>query len=470
MLFEKLPETIFQPLCGPNRLIYQNVLIALGKNIFFDEESAPEKDKIRREIEETLARQDALKWSEEENEKNENDDDDISAPTRSEYANRIYHRLVQAGWLEEETEGYNTYLIMTQPVSYLLRSLNNICQLQKEHYGGTVLSILNNIEAALQNPEERGISLQEAFRTAKSFNNHISDMTHGLRDLQKQIVATKKPKDILARFFEEFVAQILVADYKTLKTQNNPFRFRHKILNILQTLKFNPEKTKALILSYQKQLNIDQSQAQRIVDEHISSIFNIFESIDQKLEKIDDFRFRLEKRVADTVRYMEKTSPGIETRITKILEQITGELKTIPVLKTLARPKPISSKSLKSPPKRRKPPERRIIQTKQVDPAILALREQIKEYESKRRITPQYVKDYIERQLGNRHTLQAQEFHIESVQDYFAFTQIPRMPYLGRMWQKLASQYIIEMEEEKLEIINVQGMLECRHFTIQRKT
>ncbi|MEN8220181.1 MAG: Wadjet anti-phage system protein JetA family protein [Pseudomonadota bacterium] len=468
MLFEKLPETIFQPLCGPNRLIYQNVLIALGKNIFFDEESAdifPEKEKIRREIEETLARQDALKWSQEEN------DDDILPSTRSEYANRIYHRLVQAGWLEEETEGYNTHLIMTQPVSYLLRSLNNISQLQKEHYGGTVLSILNNIEAALQNPKERGISLQEAFRTARSFSNHLTDMSHGLRDLQKQIVATKEPKVILARFFEEFVAHILVADYKTLKTQNNPFRFRHKILDILQALKFNPEKTRALISSYQKQLNIDESQARRIVDEHISSIFNIFESVDQKLEKIDDFRFRLEKRVADTVRYMEITSPGVESRITKILEQIkqfTGELNTIPVLKTLARPKPISSKSLKSPLKRRKPPERRVIQTKPVNPAILALREQIKAYESKRRITPQYVKDYIERQLGKRHALQAQEFHIESVQDYFAFTQIPRLPYLGRLWQKLASQYIIEMDE--WEIVNVQGLLECRDFTIQRKT
>ena len=56
--------------------------------------------------------------------------------------------------------------------------------------------------------------------------------------------------------------------------------------------------------------------------EVITRIIRIFESVDQRLAAIDDFRYQLEKRVADTVRYMDKTTPGMAARLSRLIAEL----------------------------------------------------------------------------------------------------------------------------------------------------
>ena len=212
MLFNKLPEDIFLPLSGQNRQVYQSVLLELA-DLFFDEDLIDPfipRDLVRSSIENAVVRLGVRRWEAEPGE------DAGAEPPRSsaEYTNRIYRRLVQTGWLEEEQKVYRTYVLLSPSVSYLLRSLVSIARLEKRSYGGAVLNVLSSLESAISDPLGRGITLSEAAQTAADFSAHLTDMMLGLRELKMNLSASNNPQEIVRGFFDRFVEQILVSDYK----------------------------------------------------------------------------------------------------------------------------------------------------------------------------------------------------------------------------------------------------------------
>ena len=65
MLFNKLPDELFQPLSGQNRQIYQTVLIELA-DLFFDEDLIDPfipKDLVRSTIEEAVIKHGIRSWA-----------------------------------------------------------------------------------------------------------------------------------------------------------------------------------------------------------------------------------------------------------------------------------------------------------------------------------------------------------------------------------------------------------------------
>ncbi|MGE5155490.1 MAG: Wadjet anti-phage system protein JetA family protein, partial [Bdellovibrio bacteriovorus] len=103
-LFDRLPDRLFSPLASANRRIYGALLLDLYP-LFFDQIHAdvfPSRDTVRQEIEERLAVM-AAAWQEE--------PDAASIPVspaepEATPAAQAYRRLLAAGWIEEEMEGY----------------------------------------------------------------------------------------------------------------------------------------------------------------------------------------------------------------------------------------------------------------------------------------------------------------------------------------------------------------------------
>lgn len=474
MLFARLPDTIFKPLAGPNRAVYQEVLLKLH-SVFFDDESPdlfPSREMVQREVEETLGRMARLEWAKEEDDDPEEQEDTVTgvAPL----AARVLRRLMRTGWLDEEREGYDRpRLVMPPAVNFLLRTLMEISRQEKKNYGGTVLSILNNLEAALDKPVERAIGIQEAVRVARDFNEHLTAMIYGLRELQAQISSTREPRAILASFFDDFVAEILVADYKTLKTKNNPFRFRRQILSLLHDLRQDRDRLSQLVSGYVEQFGIGEEAAKKRLDDHLQLIERVFETVEARLAKIDQFRYRLEQRVADTVRYMDRTIPGAKARFVALLMRV-GEaadrrpeaLEEIPFPDTFARPLPISPQSIKVAGRQRRPPEPQILHLLEVDQLYIDRARELREYETRRRITPRLIHDYIERNLAGRDSLAAADFEIRSVEDYIAFSFLRRLTSLGPRGRQLIGSYAITFDGSTIK----NRWTECRGFTVSRKT
>ncbi|EPJ53599.1 MAG: hypothetical protein OFPI_10400 [Osedax symbiont Rs2] len=440
------------------------MLIELA-DLFFDEdliEPFIAKDLVRSTIEDTVVRIGLRIWEREE----EDTEEDYQPPrSTAEYASRIYRRLVATGWLEEEQQIYKSYVLMAPSNSYLLRSLVSIAKMDKRSYGGAGLNVLSSLEAAINDPEGRGITLQEASQSASEFSAHLTDMLLGLRELKISLTQSQSPQDIVRQFFDTFVEQILVSDYKTLKTKNNPFRFRRQILTMLRDLQFDSIKLEKLIHHYQLQFENEYLDAEAMVHGHINRIIRIFESVDKRLDSIDDFRYKLEKRVADTIRYMDKTTPGMASRLSRLITAVAKDsslLRKHPI-RHLENSGFLSPSSIRSPMRRRIQVAPRVIHQQIIDPKVIELRELFKAYKARREVRVDRIEDYLARHFANNDTLQADQFEIGSIEDYICFSYIRHLASLGKKGKATNEQYNIEFKENYIE---VDDMVTCRDFTI----
>lgn len=327
MLFRHLPDEIFQALSGSNRALIEAVLNDLA-DVFYDHAEDPIKDKstIIESIEDTLHKLDTLAWHDDQKEPFD------SPKTIHDYALRIYHRLVNTGWLVEEQELYRVSVLMTPQISMLLRSLVEISRHGKRNYGATVLSILSNLESVAKHPVERGVTLRQSAEASRDFSAHLNQILLGIRSLQRELFASRDPKAIVAGFFDLFVEGILIADYKTIKTSNNPFRFRRQILELTQEFLSNPETMGQVAQCYVDQQLITMAEAQAMVEKDCRDIIQTFSNIEQRLERIDEYRYRLEKRAADTARYMDSSRPGMANKVAGIITDV-AKYDKLPILK-----------------------------------------------------------------------------------------------------------------------------------------
>lgn len=456
------------PLSGQNRQVYQAVLISLA-DLFFDEDLVDPfvpKDLVRSTIEGAVIRLGVRRWEPEDDE-SEEEQQELPRST-AEYTSRIYRRLVHTGWLEEEQRIYRTYVLLSPANSFLLRTLVSIANLEKRSYGGAVLNVLSSLESAINDPQGRGITLSEAAQTAADFSAHLTDMMLGLRELKINLSQSNNPQEIVRNFFDRFVEHILVSDYKTLKTKNNPFRFRQQILSLLRELQFDTDKLQKLIQHYQQQFEVDIHDAEARVHQHINRIIRIFESVDQRLQIIDDFRYKLEKRVSDTVRYMDKTTPGMAARLSRVISEIAQkDGREIPRVSTLDSYGFMSPGSVRAPIKRRTVAEPKVITRQAIDPKVLQLRQLFKEYKERREVKVDRIEAYLERHLIGREQVNAADFEIESIEDYICFSYVRHMQSLGKKAHKTIQRYEINFQES---YVNVADMVECRDFYISRKT
>jgi hypothetical protein len=463
MLFNKLPDDLFLPLSGKNRHIYQAVLLQLA-DLFFDEDLIDPfipKDLVRSSIEDAVVRLGVRRWEPE-----EDDTDDAELPRSSaEYTNRIYRRLVQTGWIEEEQRIYRTFVLMSPSISYLLRSLVSISTLEKRSYGGAVLNVLSSLESAVNDPAGRGITLSEAAQTAAEFSAHLTDMMLGLRELKISLANSESPQEVVRGFFDRFVEHILVSDYKTLKTKNNPFRFRRQILSLLRDLQFDMVKLDKLVRHYQEQFESNYEDAEAMVHQHINRIIRIFESVDKRLDTIDDFRYRLEKRVADTVRYMDKTTPGMASRLSRLITEVAKRT-DLPEIDTLESVGFISPSSVRSPIRRRIQAEPRVIRQQVIDPKVIELRQLFKAFKERREVRIDRIESYLDDHLANKESLRANEFRINTIEDYICFSYIRHLASLGKKAKATADRFNIQFNDDYTQVAE---MVECRDFVIYRK-
>ncbi len=467
MIFSRLPDNIFVPLARKNRHIFEKVIIDIMPVILDNDDDDmifPPRPLVISTIEQTLEKIERLEW-------NEEDDEECYGYTLHAYATSIYNQLRKTGWIEEEEDGYNKLVVMPPDVATLVFSLQNIKNAEKKNYGGTVIGILNNIEAACKDPVSRGYGLVKATEETQAFIAHISQIVHGLRNLQKQILNTRKPKEILEIFYEDFVDKILIADYKTLQSGNNPFRYRSKIIEALQQLNYDEQTKQQLQTVYEEQLQITHVEAVKKIDQNINDILRAFGSIDRRLKRVDMFRAQLENRVAETVRYIDKTLPDIRHRIAGVLSRLGAEIEknsewysesNAPCQLQFNRM--ISRSSVWIPPKKREPVAVEVFAEKKISEAARIANEQMRQFQKRRKISPIAIAEYIERHLGNNNSIQAHQFSIRSVEDYVAFCHIVNLKYI-KGGAHLAARYTITRHDQLIE----NDMVKTKNFTLMRK-
>lgn len=461
MLFRHLPDEIFQALSGSNRALIEAVLNDLA-DVFYDHAEDPIKDKstIIESIEDTLHKLDTLAWHDDQKESFD------SPKTIHDYALRIYHRLVNTGWLVEEQELYRVSVLMTPQISMLLRSLVEISRHGKRNYGATVLSILSNLESVAKHPKERGVTLRQSAEASRDFSAHLNQILLGIRSLQRELFASRDPKAIVAGFFDLFVEGILIADYKTIKTSNNPFRFRRQILELTQDFLSTPETMGQVAQCYVDQQLITMAEAQAMVERDCRDIIQTFSNIEQRLERIDEYRYRLEKRAADTARYMDSSRPGMANKVAGIIADV-AKFDKLPTLKDVIGARFVGMASAAQPTKRREPPPPRVMTPSEVSADAIKLRDQQRRFHEARQVTIPKMQSYLDKQIAAGDSKHILDFTIESVEDFVCFDHLRYVGSLGVSAKKIEDSFEVQFTDQYLDVHN---FVECREFTVVRRS
>ncbi|MBK1672155.1 hypothetical protein CKO35_02335 [Ectothiorhodospira shaposhnikovii] len=465
-LFERLPDNLFSPLTGPNRQVYGRLLLELHP-LFFEQihaEVFPSRETVRADLEEILTRLAVSELAE------EMDPAEAAEGVLDQgLAQRVYRRLRSCGWLEEEADGYRMRVTVPPAVGTLWGALVEVARPEQVFYGGMVLSILNNVQRAVEDPRGQALAFRQAVSEARRFRQHLNAMIYGLKGLLSVLASLDDPRRVLGHFFDDFVERFLVADYKKLKTRNNPFRFRGEILSRVRELEFDAPRRQQLVIGYMEQTGLaDEDHAWRALERDLSTLRGIFEQVDDHLARVDRYRGQVERRVADTVRYLDRSRPGLAPRLARRLEGMgralvacpdEDELTLLPLIDT----SPLGRQSLRAPSVSRRPPEPRVLTSYPMDPQLLERQRALRAYLDRRRIDPRRMERYLQVHLRPEGPTPGEVLPIETVEDFMAFTHVRQLPWLPGA-ERLRRLYRVEYLEGYME----NPWLRCPRFVVHR--
>jgi hypothetical protein len=116
--------------------------------------------------------------------------------------------------------------------------------------------------------------------------------------------------------------------------------------------------------------------------------------------------------------------------------------------------------------RRRIQAEPKVITQQVIDPKVLELRQLFKEFKERREVRIDLIESYLDRHFAEQETLRADEFKIDTIEDYICFSYIRHLASLGKKAKKVADQFNIQFNDQYTQVA---GMVECRDFVIYRK-
>ena len=423
-LFGYLPEELFHPLSGQKKHIYARILQRLYERIFDARVlETPTRDEVLTQIANALP--EAGIFSAEQLE-----EEGVKRDPSSQAHSAAYRRLFETGWLVEEKEKWDT-LVDMHPDAFMLISAISDHANNRIRVAGAVVEVKSNLEAAEREPEIMAQGLANAHNTAVRFARGMRRVLVSMRDIEERILGNPNAASILHTFFRDFVDGLLIADYKQLKTSNNPFRYRRHISSLASELIYDKEKRAKLARAYIDQGVIPPgstfTDAEDRILKELEKIRQVFEDVGPFMERIEDFRDRLERRVRTTVHYMDIMGEGTAERIARLIEKASsnGADEIEFRLRSPDSGYPITSKALYTPPPPRTPPEVTRFKRPKRDPYLKAYVAATTAFDKRVRISPDRVLAFIEAKLGDKSSLHSSEIIIDTLDDFLAYRGIP---------------------------------------------
>lgn len=460
-LFSHLPPKLFAPLASPARRAYARLILALYHR-FFDGEAFGSHRK-----------EDVLAFIALEIERNADMANEFATEAHntdlSQNPAMVYRNLLEAGWIDEHKQGYVVVVDIDASVSMLYEALDGINDGEAIHFGGTLAAIESVIEKLKDEPAERASTLADCAQRARRFQQHLAAIVGSLRLYEKAITNRPEPAHILAHFFDQFVEKTLIVDYRALKTRNNPFRHRDAIIAAISLYESEDATVEALARGYAEQgLAITPEDALTKVRQHLHLVKTIFLRVEERLEDIDAFRIRLERRIARTITYMSQVDASITSRLSGMIQHLVArardwsdEISFDTDLTDHIRcwgPDDLSTP--------------RTAATK-VSPTIMPVREPdplITEYDRLRReyllrltITPEKIDEYLTKSLAGRSGLEAADFVVDDTEQALIFQRMRMMSTLPN--SDIARRWRVTFKDGALLETR---WTTCSDFTIER--
>jgi hypothetical protein len=335
LLFGALDPNIFMLFSGENRHLYEEALVKIYDNCFGSDLLFPTQNELVGIMYDVLARRPEL-WHEEGTlvtldevtpgrrrrlrRRRQPGTDDQATGEAMARARHIYARLLQTGWLEESRYGLRVTVDMPSGAMRLTEFLCLLREGATEQLGGLVIEVKNALESVRTNAEENALGLHKAARDAAGFGRYLRSVLSALREIDRRIIESQSLEQRLQHYFEDFVERVLLKDYAAISTTSHPYRFRHRIFDIVQTLEDSTADVERLAAAYVDAHLADEPMSARdLVFDDLDRIRRVFHHIDEAFRRIQQHRVQLEARLRNTVRYAGRRADAYLKRSEQII-------------------------------------------------------------------------------------------------------------------------------------------------------
>lgn len=379
-----IPHSLFRMLSSSARARNAAVLERIFSQFFDDFSFAPKKSEVLEVIRQVLDDPAYAGISE---------DTETTSET-TEY--QVYNRLREDGWVMEVSDRRNIEVHMPREAHALLSALVTLEEELKVNISAEASLIDSGILAAYQDPAGKVMNIASARRQAVQLRRSIDGVLTSLHRIEEDLMKSDGLADLLARFMERFVEKLLLQNYRLLKASSyNPMRFQRSIrANTERFINDDGQIARAAVALTDQRLAPDVQSAKSQILDDLSRIRDVFINLGDKLDLIDRFSHKLERRIATTVRYQETArnvkEESLRVAIRSAFDRLAaGETECISPLANI--PLPYSTATLAIPKKAREPvqPQRRI--PRAVDPADLLREMMIDTYVTDMSVTANVV-------------------------------------------------------------------------------
>lgn len=296
--FGVLPPSLMNAFVKSHRLVHEDVLVTLAKDVFSDGrvDIGPHEviSVIRNVIE---ARHPNFSTG-------YDDDASLTDINKPRY---VYAKLKEWGWLNERGRGKDTRVEFQPNARLLLNFLIDMRDGMTKSWGGAVLTIETLLKAAEDDPKYKFEGIRTASQNARNFLHHLRSMSSMLAEIEREIIDARDPVSMVGSFFEAFVGKHLIADYAKLQSKTNPFHYRDNIILQCERILRNVDLLDALGDAYKDDDRaISREEGISMINKEIGLIVSAFENVDDTLDMISQAGIRIEERFVNMMRLRDR--------------------------------------------------------------------------------------------------------------------------------------------------------------------
>ncbi|MDR0289588.1 MAG: DUF5716 family protein [Treponema sp.] len=314
-IFAILPDNFFSPLATPNRQHYAALLVRYYR-LFQESTHGLEREQVVREFMYYLAQhRDSLSEETDETPTDDDmeaphpvgkilgeqelnpDDDDNKIPAANKnfidersIASRFLRRLINAGWLGEETLADFTRVInITAWGKPFLEALIRVDEGLKTEYESHVVNVYSSLcgETVKENGHFMVLKARDEARSLIDSLKVLSQSIKGYYDQLNAEAIRSKAASVLHEHYDLYAGEVLDRAYKRLKTSDNVSRYRQSIFRQITELLRNDEWLEASAVKYMRILQNSREECKEKLQDMLKEIRDDLKSVDPLEDEID---------------------------------------------------------------------------------------------------------------------------------------------------------------------------------------
>ena len=412
-LFEVLPEKFFQIFTGKNRQVYAEALLLLYEQYLINRFGI-EYDLMRDLLQELVETQEMLGYN------FDAEDDGAEKASGSALgkaedfpdtdlfrtqANFILRRFKALGWLDiEPRDNFKQYILLPHYSSRILQVLKELCEertVEFQRFAFVTYQLLTSEEAK----RRPAFAIIEAEKTTEQFTGELTLLANNMKFHAEQVAAKTSIQEVLDHHFDEYKTKIVDKSYHRLKTSDHVSRYRHQILDRVQTFLMDQELfQEAVEDGMRSEFFPSREEAEYKLRQALLTTEDVYRELDEVFSRIDLRHNQYLRASYDRARYLSQHSQGVDQRLAEILDWLSersrlGKGQPEKVLGpeglfflTLSQ---LGEPSLYTPRKKRAPHQAEEVEVMPISAELKAkLREQSL-HKMRQSITREKVRDYV---------------------------------------------------------------------------